>query len=387
MKVLNPAAEESQGQLLYNIVLFGRLLRGLGFDVTPPQILDLVEALHLIELGRKEDVKESARALLISGPEQLELFDEAFDLFWQVRKDALPRIDLGMLLQRRQQVQEQYQLWGKSPDDGSVRERDEPLIDQIRTYSNVEMLRHKDFAHMTEFELAQVKALMQTLVWTPARRRTRRRQAARRGDQMDMRRTFRQNVRYGGEPLRLALRRRKLKERPIVLICDISGSMERYARVLLQFVYAIVSSRNRVEAFAFSTRLTRLTRQLKRRDIDEALREAAAAVHDWAGGTRIGDALHTFNYDWARRVLGGGAVVLVISDGWDRGDTQLLANEMDRLQRSSHRLIWLNPLLGSPTYEPLTRGIQAALPYVDDFLPVHNLVSLEQLADLLASLP
>jgi uncharacterized protein with von Willebrand factor type A (vWA) domain len=154
----------------------------------------------------------------------------------------------------------------------------------------------------------------------------------------------------------------------------------------MQFVYAIVSSQDRVEAFAFSTRLTRLTRQLKRRDIDEALTQATAVVQDWAGGTRIGSALHSFNQDWGRRVLGQGAVVLIISDGWDRGDPGELAFEMDRLQRSCRRLIWLNPLLGSPTYEPLTRGIQAALPYVDDFLPVHNLVSLEQLAEILATL-
>jgi uncharacterized protein with von Willebrand factor type A (vWA) domain len=161
--------------------------------------------------------------------------------------------------------------------------------------------------------------------------------------------------------------------------------MERYARVLLYFLYAVANRLEGVEIFVFSTRLTHLTRHLKRRTVDDALRRAVMAVHDWSGGTRIGEAMRIFNYQWARRVLGRGAVALIISDGWDRGDPHQLGREMDRLQRSCHRLIWLNPLLGSPDYQPLTRGIQAALPYVDDFLPVHNLSSLEQLAEILAT--
>jgi uncharacterized protein len=375
----------AEGQLLHNIVLFGRLLRRLGLDVTPTQILDLVAALHLIDLGRKEDVKESARAILVNRPDHLPIFDQAFELFWQVRKQKLPRIDLGMLLQRRPPLQEQYQLFGKS-DSKDVQKRQDPLVEKIQTYSDAELLRHKDFARMNDYELAQVKQFMQELSWTLELRRTRRRQPSPRGDQLDMRRTFRQNIRHGGEPLLLSHRRRKLKRRPLVLLCDISGSMERYARVLLQFLYAISNSLDKVETFVFSTQLTRITRQLKRRDIDVAIDEATAVVHDWSGGTRIGDAIRSFNYDWARRVLGQGAVVLIISDGWDRGDPGALAHEMDRLHRSCHRLIWLNPLLGSPDYEPLTRGIQAALPHVDDFLPVHNLVSLEQLAKTLAKM-
>jgi uncharacterized protein len=376
----------AEGQLLHNIVLFGRLLRRLGLDVTPTQILDLVAALHLIDLGRKEDVKESARAILVNHPDHLPIFDQAFELFWQVRKQKLPRINLGMLLQRRPPIQEQYQLFGRSGSDKDAQEQHEPRVEKIQTYSDAELLRQKDFARMNDYELAQVRQFMQDLRWTLQQRRTRRRQASRRGDQLDMRRTFRQNIRHGGEPLLLAHRRRKLKRRPIVLLCDISGSMERYARVLLQFLYAISNSLQKVETFVFSTQLTRITRQLKRRDIDVAIDEATAIVHDWSGGTRIGDAIRTFNYDWARRVLGQGAVVLIISDGWDRGDPGALADEMDRLHRSCHRLIWLNPLLGSPDYEPLTRGIQAALPHVDDFLPVHNLVSLEQLAETLAKM-
>jgi uncharacterized protein with von Willebrand factor type A (vWA) domain len=201
---------------------------------------------------------------------------------------------------------------------------------------------------------------------------------------LDLRRTIRHSLRHGGEPLRLARRRRKWKRRPLVILCDISGSMDRYARLLLQFIYALAHRLDRVESFVFSTRLTCISRQLRRRNIDDALDEAARSVRDWGSGTRIGEALKHFNYVWARRVLGEGAIVLVISDGWDRGNIDLLAREMDRLHRSCRRLIWLNPLLGAAGYQPLVRGIQAALPHVDDFLPVHNLASLEQLAETLA---
>jgi uncharacterized protein with von Willebrand factor type A (vWA) domain len=375
---------EESGRLLHNIVLFGRLLRGLGLDITPTQILDLVAALDLVQIERKGDVKESARAILVSRPEHQALFNEAFEIFWQERKKDLPKIEMGMILQRPPQPkQEQYQLYRGNTDDAKMIERDDPHIDRIQTFSDLEVLREKDFARMDAFELAEVKRFMQSLRWDLKRRRTRRRQPASQGDQLDLRRTMRRNLRHGGEMFHLAHRRRKQKPRPVVMLCDISGSMDRYARVLIQFLYAITNSFDRVEAFVFSTRLTRITRQLRRRDLDEAVDEATTAVADWAGGTRIGDALHRFNFDWGRRVLGQGAIVLIISDGWDRGDPQALAGEMERLHKSCHRLIWLNPLLGSERYEPLTRGIQAALPHVDDFLPVHNLNSLIQLAELL----
>jgi hypothetical protein len=372
----------SQGNLLRNIVLFGRLLRELGVDVTPPQILDLVAALNLVDLRRREDVKNTCRAVLISRKEHIVLFDEAFELFWKARESRdLQGMDLGMLLRRRPQAQEQYRLIRNPGESDSPRQtEEEPRVDKVYTYSELETLREKDFAKLSEYELELVKRFMQDTQWELERRRTRRRVSAARGKHLDMRRTFRRNLRHGSEILHLSYRQQKLKRRPVVMLCDISGSMDRYARVLLQFMYAISNNLDRVETFVFSTRLTRITRQLQHRDIDQALDEASSVVEDWAGGTRIGEVLRTFNYDWARRVLGQGAIVMIISDGWDRGDPELLAKEMDRLRRSCHRLIWLNPLLGSPRYEPLTRGIQAALPYVDDFLPVHNLISLEQLA-------
>ena len=224
---------------------------------------------------------------------------------------------------------------------------------------------------------------MERIAWEIAQRRSRRLVRSPKGRYVDLRRSLRANMKYGGEAIELMRRRQKMKPRQFVMICDISGSMDRYSRLLLQFMHTVEQGLDRVEVFVFGTRLTRVTRQLRMRNIDAALERISKDVQDWAGGTRIGESLQTFNTRWARRVLGRGAIVLIISDGWDRGDVDLLRREIARLQRSSFRLIWLNPLLGSPTYQPLTRGIQAALPYVDDFLPVHNLRSLEALAQLL----
>ena len=265
---------------------------------------------------------------------------------------------------------------GDDSDDAGERQ---PVVDLQRSFSAREVLRQRDFADYTPAEVTAARSLMSELEWDLGRRRTRRSTWGD-GRDVDLRRTMRRSLSYGGEMLDIAHRKRKTKPRPLVLICDVSGSMERYTRMLLHFVHTVAVSGQQLEAFLFATRLTRITRHLEHRGVDRAVSEVARVVPDWAGGTRIGDAIKAFNYRWARRVLRGGAVVLVISDGWDRGEPELLSREMARLQRSCHRLIWLNPLLGSPGYEPLTRGMQAALPYIDDFLPAHNLHSLQELA-------
>ncbi len=382
---------DRQGHLLRNIVLFARLLRALDIEVTPTQILDLLEGLRHIQLRERQDVKDTARTILINRHEYISLFDQAFDLFWQARdRQELSEMDIDVFIpeqpeQRKQEILSiQSQGEGFSPPD--LDPDDDPIIDRSESYSVNEVLRQKDFVDLTPHELAEVKQLMQRMDWQLEQRRTRRKTPATHGIYYDMRRTFRQNLRYGGEPLVLKRRTRKLKRRPLVVISDISGSMERYARILLKFIYVISQGLEDAEAFVFSTRLTRITRQLRGREVDIVLDQVTNAIQDWGGGTRIGEALRTFNYDWGRRVLGQGAIVLIISDGWDRGDIALLDKEMKRLQLSCQRLIWLNPLLGSPNYQPLTRGIQAALPYIDDFLPVHNLASLEQLGELLERL-
>ncbi len=227
---------------------------------------------------------------------------------------------------------------------------------------------------------------MEVMHWHLGLRSTRRTRPARRGSSLDMRRVMRRNLKHGAEMIDLAWREIRQKPRPLVIICDISGSMSLYSRLFLHFIHTISNGLLNVEAFVFGTRLTRITHQLKKRDVDDAVRDVSKSVQDWSGGTRIGDALHYFNYTWARRVLGRGAVVLLISDGWDRGESDTLRTEMDRLQHSCHRLIWLNPLLGSPDYRPLTVGMKSALPYIDDFLPVHNLDSLIHLGNVLASI-
>jgi uncharacterized protein with von Willebrand factor type A (vWA) domain len=254
------------------------------------------------------------------------------------------------------------------------------------SYSAREVSRTKDFAEFTEHELKEAKAMLDGLHWQPELRQTRR-WIAGTGTKTDLRRMIRKNMRYGGELLEIPARIRKQKRRPLILLCDISGSMERYSRMMLHFMHALTGRMDRVEAFLFATRLTRITHELADRGADEAVTKISRQVSDWSGGTRIGDSFRAFNVNWARRTLAHGSVVLVISDGWDRGDPESLRAEIGRLRRTCYRLIWLNPLLGSPDYRPLTRGMRAALPFIDDFLPVHNLESLAALAAYLNSLP
>ena len=380
------------GNLLHNLLLFGRVLRGLGIDVNPGRMIDLVTALEFIPIGSRTDFYHAARGLLVQRKEDIEAFDEAFEFFWRRRGRNLTSLDLRALGEKRKYhrprfvpppLEEPRSQSETSHESG--RDDQPPVIQATLTYSEREVLRQKDFADLTPAELDAVKLMMAEIVWRVRARATRRLRPGH-GRLLDLRRTVRRNLRYGGEVFDWARRERKVKPRPLVIIADISGSMERYTRLLLLFTYGLANAlQQRVEAFVFSTRLTRITRELKERDLDRALREISRVVPDWSGGTRIGDALRTFNFRWGRRVLGSGALTLVISDGWDRGDPAILGDEIARLQRSSRRLIWLNPLLGSPDYEPLTRGIQAALPFIDDFLPVHNLASLGDLAAHLAS--
>jgi uncharacterized protein with von Willebrand factor type A (vWA) domain len=249
----------------------------------------------------------------------------------------------------------------------------------LQTYSADEAWRKKDFASFTPEDIERARLALAKLAWTPGVRVTRRWLAGR-SETADLRRLLRANARHGGELLTIPRRIRRVAPRPLVLLCDVSGSMEPYTRMLLLFAHAMARGERRVEVFVFSTRLTRVTAQFADVRLDVVLHRLRDAVQDWSGGTRIGEAIRVFNADWARRVLRRQPVVLLISDGWDLGDPDLLGREIARLQRSVYRLIWLNPLIGSPGYEPLTRGLRAALPFVDDFLPVHDMSSLEALA-------
>jgi len=384
---------KKESAFLYNLLLFGRLLRELGMDVNPGRMMDLIHALDFINIGIRTDFYHASRGLLVHKKSDILLFDQAFDLFWQKPMDEWFTVDLGMLTQKQKPrplvVRPPLTPPEEPPPSEQADEQDDDpqtLLEVTVTYSKQEKLRQKDFSELTGDELEAVKKLMENLSLQLGNRLSRRRKPGKR-ERLDLRRSMRKSFKHGGEILYWSRLDRKTKPRPIVIIADISGSMERYTRLLLHFIYGLAQDRlHPVEAFVFSTQLTRITRQLNNREIETALREVSSVVHDWAGGTRIGESLKSFNFDWGRRVLGRGAVVLIISDGWDRGDIDLLETEMDRLQRSCYRTIWLNPLLGSPEYEPLTRGIKAALPYVHDFLPVHNLASLEDLAKHLENL-
>lgn len=383
------------GYFLYHLIRFGRTLRAAGVPITPGQIMAMVRALEWIPIGDREAFYYAARCTLICRREDLEAFDRIFEWFWRnpqmgglLPPGLLPTAP-GPIRRResRPRPAEVGHLPSPQPQPENPEAPPVILADRAMTYSPIEILRRKQFERFSEEEIQLARRLMARLRWRIHERETRRLRPGLKGEHLDLRRTVRRSMRHYGEWVRLLWRTRKRKPRPLVVLCDISGSMERYARMLLHFLHALSHTRRQVEAFVFGTRLTRITRCLRSRDLDEALREVGKTVMDWSGGTRIGECLHVFNRDWARRVLGRGAVVMIISDGWDRGDIDLLRREMERLQKLCYRLIWLNPLLGIPGYQPLTRGMQAALPYIDDFLPVHNLASLEQLAIHLERLP
>ena len=371
--------------LLQNLMLFGEVLRRMGLNFGSANMLDLVRATECVPVGHKQDFRQAARCLLVHRKPDLPLFDEAFQVFWRRPSAEQTSRDLRSMGEQRRyrapQIRPASRDGEEPPQDreSSADEAAQPAVDMSRTFSAREVLRTKDFAHFTSAEMEQARQMMTELAWDLQRRRSRRRVPGT-GSQVDLRRTFRRNLKHGGELLELAHLQLQTKPRPLVLICDVSGSMERYTRMLLHFIHSVARELGQVEAFLFATRLTRITRQLNHRSIDEAVTQVSRAVPDWAGGTRIGETLRSFNFQWSRRIPVSKGVVLIISDGWDRGGPELLSREMARLQRSCRRLIWLNPRLGSPTFEPLTQGLQAALPYVDDFLPVHSFHSLQALA-------
>ena len=368
-----------------NVLQFGRMLRAAGFDIHHGRLLDAVRALEWVDVRSRTDVAAALRSLLVHDRDEIARFDRAFELFFRAHRPPSPGLPLFSLGERPRVV--------ARPAPGSPIETEFEGIEAgsasstraVGAWSPIGVSRTKDFGEFTMSELERARLLLEQFPWRLNRRRVRRWRRAPSGAP-DLRRVLRRSM-MAGDLIDLPRRARREMPRPIVLLGDVSGSMERYSRVMAHFVYGLAQSATRVEAFMFATRLTRVTRHLTTRRGSAALAGLARDVSDWGGGTRIGEALRTFNTTWARRVIRNGPVVLIVSDGWDRGDPALLERELARVRRSCRRLIWLNPLLGSAQYEPLTRGIRAALQHVDDFLPAHNLVSLEQLADHLRALP
>jgi uncharacterized protein with von Willebrand factor type A (vWA) domain len=374
--------------LLPRLGAFARLLHDAGLEAGPRRLTDATRALNHIDIKSEADFRSALRTVFVSRKEDISTFEAAFDIFWAPPD---PRVAAGVLPGRARSLPmspERAKAWANALGLNSSqmnREQDPRTVPASSSgYSAEELLRHKDFDSMTWQETEQVRRLLEQAPWRVAERKTRRLRAAHSG-RIDLRRSARHAIRSSGELVRLFRRRPRMRRRPIVVVCDVSGSMERYSRLLMIFAHAI-ARREDLEAFVFSTRLTRITRLLRQRDLDRALASVSKGVHDFSGGTRIGDALAEFNRRWARRVLGHGAVVIIISDGWDRGDPAQLTAELIHLRRSAHRLIWLNPLLGADGYQPLTRGMAAALPYCDDFLAAHSVQALDDLGRMLAAL-
>ena len=359
-------------------ISFARVLRGAGVSVPLDSVLTFVQALEVVSLEHREDVYWAGRATLVRKPEDHGVFDRAFAVFWEQRQaghvpDEEPPQKITLLID--------------DEDDGA--DKAPEAVDDNPTltlrFSATETLREKDFAEYSNDELHESQRLMQQLrLAGPPRTSLRLRNSRRRGSRHDLRRTVRASITHGGEPIQLLWREPGEKQRRLVVLLDISGSMEPYARALLRFMHAAVVGRQRVEAFAFGTRLTRLTKELANRNPDKALQRASAQVPDWSGGTRLGDSMKKFNDTWGVRGMARGAIVVILSDGWDRGEPAVLAEQMKRLQRVAHRVVWVNPLKVTPGYAPLARGMAAALPYIDEFVEGHSMAALEQLTRVIS---
>ena len=377
-----------KGFLAENVVHFVRVLRAAGMPVGPARTLAAIEAVEAVGIANREDFRAALESVLTSRREHLAIFDQAFELFWRNPKllekllaSLLPKV-FGRSSDRAPEPELPARIaQAMLPPAGLDRRPDDDRVDldAAFTMSPRELLQHKDFETMTQEELGAVRALLRNLRLPLPELPTRRTVPSARGSRVDLRATLRRAIGAAGTLSPLAWRRRRRRTPPLVVLCDISGSMDRYARMLLHFLHAITNDRDRVHVLLFGTRLTNITRQLKHRDVDVALARVATAVSDWAGGTRIGSCLDEFNRRWSRRLLGQNAIVLLISDGLDAEAGVGLGAATERLHKSCRRLVWLNPLLRYDGFEARPAGIKAMLPHVDDFLPVHNLQSLTEL--------
>ncbi len=380
-----------QGKLSENVMHFARLLRAAGLRIGPDRVIDCTEALELAGCNRREDWYWTMSAVLLSREEQRPIFNQAFHIFWRDPKltEKMMQALLPKAYGRAGKPEDQQSqrlsdaLFNQKQEAGQQAEQ-KVEIDARLTFSGREVLQRMDFDTMSAAELAEAKKMLAHLRLPLPMVRTRRLEAAPRGARIDLRATLRASLREGGEPIALVRAAPAEIHPPLVVLCDISGSMNPYARMFLHFLHAITNDRDRVTVFVFGTRLTNITRQLRHRDVDVAMQRVADAIKDWSGGTRIGACLREFNWRWARRVLGQNACLLLVSDGLDREAGEGLGEEMQRMHKSCRQLIWLNPLLRYEKFEARPAGVRAMLPHVDRFLPVHNLKSLIDLAHALA---
>lgn len=364
-------------------VTFGRVLRGAGLRVPLGSVLAFVDSLAQVGIDDRDSVYWAGMATLVRRPEDFDLYDRSFAMFWLAAIGDSSVQDMAEPMHITLAIDDD-----SDSDDGgddSTDANDDPTI--VLRFSAAEVLRNKDFAAYTTDELRLAQDLMSQLRFIGPPRHSFRYSSSRKGTRPDLPATVRASIRAGGEPIRRHWREPGERLRRLVVLLDISGSMEPYARAMLRFVHAAVSGRQRVEAFAVGTRLTRMTKELHSRDPDSALAAASQRVHDWSGGTRLGECLRVFNDQWGIRGMARGAIVVILSDGWDRGDPQVLADQMQRLQRITYQTVWVNPLKVTPGYAPLARGMAAALPFVDSFVEGHSMAAMQELATVIASAP
>ena len=370
--------------MMGRVVAFSRALHSAGVDVNSGNLIDLCQSFRFIDIGRRGDFYAAARATLVSRFDDLETFDRVFHAFWsspvRTLEMEVAEDEDDLSLDVSDQLDEPVENATEEDEDADG----EGDSDEIG-YSSDEVLMRKDLAAMNDKEIEKARQVIAQIVDIIANRRSRRREPQKRGVEIDFRRTWRRNVLYGRDGVALARRRRRIKKTKLMLLCDVSGSMDCYSQFLIQFIYALKREIRDVEVGVFSTRMTPISRLLRNKSVEESLREVADTVHDWAGGTDIGGCLREFNDRFAREMLKARTVMIIVSDGWDRGDADLMRREMERLRRRVHKLMWLNPLLGSPGYQPLCLGMKTALPYLDHFMAAHNLESLVQLAKTLRS--
>jgi hypothetical protein len=388
----SPDAPDPAGKLVENLMLFARTLRAAGLRVGPGHVLDGIEALRTVGVSRRDDLYWTLHAVFVHRREDRPLFDQAFHVFWRnprlldrLMGLALPEVQSDRPDQPKQDLARRL-AEALQADAGTEEAPAETQLelDAALTWSDQDTLRNKDFEQMSREEVEAAKRAIARLALPLNEQRTRRHRASARPGKADLRRTMRAGLRGGRDTIPLRYKQPRTRTPPLVVICDISGSMAQYSRLFLHFMHALTGDRERVHSFVFGTRLTNITRYLRDNDVDQALAKVGGTVTDWEGGTRIGACLHAFNRDWSRRVLGQGATVLLISDGLDRDNAEGLARQMERLHKSSRRLIWLNPLLRYAGYAPKSQGARVMIRHVDAFRSIHNLASLEDLAAVLS---
>ena len=397
MSIIEPHTSEHSAStsmsMIAHVVKFSRFLHDAGVDVNSSNLMDLCRSFSYIDIANKDEFYETAKCTLISNRDSLDIFDAAFRQYWDqfqlpFSEEIVPSDeDAYDQNERRDQPESKQQNETSELQDDDSDEQNSSESDPEQTgYSDKELLVKKDFGTMSEEDIEKAKKIVSELIAVLINRKSKRFSATKKAGNFDFRRMYRHSMPYGEYCMKLYYKNHPLKKTRLLMFCDVSGSMERYSRFLIQLIIAITDKLADLEVALFSTRMTNFTPYLQSKNLDEMITQLSKQVHDWAGGTNIGGSLHELNKHYANKMLHSNTIAIILSDGWDRGDPKLMRSEIEILKRSVHKLLWLNPLLGRENYEPICRGIQTALPFLDYFLPVHNLESLAKVINTLRSI-